>query len=78
MNTALARLTAIIAPLPLLCAAALAADAAKPNINYDESKVGNYTLPDPLVCADGTQVTDAATWRAKRRPEILELFRTHV
>ncbi len=46
--------------------------------NYDEHKVPEYVLPDPLVASDGTRVTDAATWRAKRRPEILELFRTHV
>lgn len=58
----------------LLVLAVSAADAA----NYDESKVPKYTLPDPLVMADGTKVTDAETWRAKRRPEILELFRTHV
>ncbi len=62
-----------------LCAALLAAlppraSAAPPNANYDETKVGAYTLPDPLVCADGTPVRDAETWRAKRRPEILELF----
>ena len=45
---------------------------------YDEAKVPEYTLPDPLVLADGTKVADAETWRTKRRPEILELFRTHV
>ena len=54
------------------------AEAQPPGFNYDESKVGSYTLPDPLVCADGTKVADAKTWRGKRRPEILELFRTHV
>ena len=43
----------------------------------DESKVPPYTLPDPLVCADGTVVRDAATWTAKRRPELLELFAVH-
>jgi hypothetical protein len=55
-----------------------AAVAQPPGANYDEGKVGTYTLPDPLVCADGTKVTDARTWRERRRPEILELFRTHV
>ncbi len=46
--------------------------------NYDESKVPQYTLPDPLVCGDGTKVTDADTWRQKRRPEILSLFEEHM
>lgn len=42
--------------------------------NYDESKVGNYTLPDPLVLANGKPVTDSKTWLRKRRPEILKLY----
>ena len=46
--------------------------------NYDEAKVGDYTLPDPLVCADGSAVTNAETWFAKRRPEILELYRANI
>jgi hypothetical protein len=46
--------------------------------NYDESKVPKYTLPDALTLADGTKVTDAGAWFKKRRPEILELFQTHV
>jgi dienelactone hydrolase len=36
------------------------------------------TLPDPLACKDGSQASTAADWVQKRRPEILELFRTHV
>jgi hypothetical protein len=65
----------------LLLASALAAFAAeKPEIpiNYDEAKVPAYTLPDPLVAKDGTRITDAAAWRAKRRPEVLELFSREV
>ena len=46
--------------------------------NQDESLVPKYALPELLVCADGTPVRAAATWEAKRRPELLELFREHV
>lgn len=62
----------------VLAGATHVAAAAKWQPNYDESKVPSYTLPDPLTMQDGTEVTDAKTWREKRRPEILELFRTHV
>ncbi len=43
-------------------------------INYDEARAGGYTLPDPLVLANGTPVRDAATWYSQRRPEILRLI----
>jgi hypothetical protein len=42
--------------------------------NEDESKVPAYTLPDPLLCADGTRVNTPEEWRSKRRPELLRLF----
>lgn len=42
--------------------------------NYDESKVNAFTLPDPLVCNDGTKVTSPDQWWSKRRPEIVEDF----
>jgi len=45
---------------------------------YDESKVPQYSLPDPLVMLNGEKVTDTKTWKEKRRPEILKLFETHV
>src|SRR5882762_8039444 len=62
-----------------LCVALTGAADAQPFMpNYDESKVPKYTLPDPLVMAYGRKVSDAKVWQAKRRPEILELFRTHV
>ena len=43
-------------------------------VNYDESKVPDYVLPDVLTCADGTSVSSDQTWEEKRRPELLQLF----
>ena len=43
-------------------------------VNYDENKVPSYTLPDPLVAADGSRISDAAAWTGKRRGEVLKLF----
>src|SRR6476659_4523679 len=65
----------VIAPVAL----AQVEDAPDGNVkgipaNYTESKVGTYTLPDPLKCLDGTPVADANTWNTKRRPEIVKLF----
>jgi hypothetical protein len=45
-------------------------------VNYDEAKVGTYTLPDPLTLENGKPVRDAKTWWTKRRPEIVKLFET--
>jgi hypothetical protein len=44
--------------------------------NFDEAKVGPYTLPDPLLLSNGEPVRDAKTWWTKRRPEILSMFET--
>jgi hypothetical protein len=46
--------------------------------NYDEAKVGNNTLPDPLILQSGESVRDADTWNNKRRPEILKLYETEI
>jgi len=46
--------------------------------NYDESKIPKYTLPDPLIHADGSKVETEADWQNKRRAEILALFENHV
>ena len=52
------------------------AEKTQPGFNYDESRVGSYTLPDPLAYKGG-KVTSKDTWRA-HRAETLELFRTNV
>jgi hypothetical protein len=43
-------------------------------VNYDETKVGTYTLPNPLVFQNGKKVKSAEAWVSKRRPEILKYF----
>jgi hypothetical protein len=47
-------------------------------VNYDESLVGDYTLPSPFRCEDGTVVSTQAVWREIRRPELLHLFSRYV
>jgi hypothetical protein len=37
-----------------------------------------YTLPDPLLTTKGRRVRTAEEWQSVRRPELLELFRSHV
>jgi hypothetical protein len=47
-------------------------------VNYDESLVPAYILPDPLKQSNGDAVTDVQTWWHQRRPEIIQLFETEV
>ncbi len=63
-----------VAVLSLLCAAALAQAPKFRAYNYDESKVGAYSLPDPLQLASGKHVTSAKIWKTQRRPELLKLI----
>ena len=47
--------------------------------NYDETKVTPYTLPDPLVLANGTAGDGRATrGERQRRPEIMRLYETEI
>ncbi len=68
----------LIALLVIPGAAGLAGAQSNFEPNYDEAKIPDYELPDPLVTESGEEVTDAETWTEVRRPELLELFRTHV
>jgi hypothetical protein len=53
-------------------------EAQPADANYDESKVGTFTLPDPLRMENGQPVKGAAMWKEKRRPELVRLFEEHV
>jgi len=46
--------------------------------NYDEAKVGSYTLPDPLVLQNGQPVGTAEQWLKQRRAEIIKLYETEI
>ncbi|HEX5171703.1 MAG TPA: acetylxylan esterase, partial [Cyclobacteriaceae bacterium] len=46
--------------------------------NYDESKVGSYTLPDLLKFTNGKSVTSSKQWTVERAPEVLRLFSQNV
>ena len=46
--------------------------------NYDEAKVGHYTLPNPLVLENGQLVKDSNTWFNVRRPELLKFYRDNI
>ena len=46
--------------------------------NYDESKVPEYTLPDPLVTENGTIVDSPEMWFKLRRQEIMSMFVTEM
>src|SRR3954451_6081470 len=61
-------------PPPARKAAPPPTEVAGIPVNYDEAKVGSYTLPNLLVLANGQPVRDARTWTEKRRPEVMRLF----
>ena len=62
----------------LLLSLVLPLSAQKGGVNYDESKVPSYSLPDLLVTENGKPVRTARRWEKIRRPEILHLFETQV
>lgn len=68
-------LFALAALFAILVSPLRAADAIP--INYDEAKVGNDPLPDPLTFENGRAVTTGKAWKERRR-ELLRLFETQV
>ncbi len=52
--------------------------AQQRNVNYDESKVPAYVLPELLQSQNGEAITNVEQWENQRRPEIMELFASQV
>ena len=63
---------ALITVMTFFCVACFS--FAQGKINYDESKVPDFVLPDPLTFNDGTKVTTVKQWENQRRTELLEIF----
>lgn len=47
-------------------------------VNYDESKIPEFTLPVALEMENGNKISSISQWEEKRRPEILNLFEEKV
>lgn len=46
--------------------------------NYDESKVPDFKIPDPLKSFNGKKIRNVKKWEKIRRPELLEFFTQNV
>ncbi|MEZ4905605.1 MAG: hypothetical protein R2822_29510 [Spirosomataceae bacterium] len=52
--------------------------AQKIPVNYDESKIPPYTLPNPLVLPNGQRIKTASDWEKTGRPAVLQRFAAHI
>jgi len=48
------------------------------DINYDESKVPQYNLPNPLALDDGRIIQDVNEWESYQRPRLLNIFENEI
>ncbi|PHQ61246.1 MAG: acetylxylan esterase [Maribacter sp.] len=51
---------------------------SKPEHNYDESKVPEFQVPDPLTTFNGAKVSNSSQWLEDRRPELYSFFEENV
>lgn len=52
--------------------------ASAQEANHDESKSGEYTLPEILTADNGEKITSVSQWENRRRDEIISKFEQHV
>ena len=51
---------------------------AQSNVNYNENKIPQFVVPNPLKTFNGKKVRNVKTWEKKRRPELLEFFSKNI
>ncbi len=51
---------------------------AQSDVNYDESKVPDFVVPNPLKTFNGQKVRKVKKWEKTRRPELLEFFTQNI
>ena len=44
------------------------------DVNYDETKIPHYDLPQLLIGPDGKKISSTSEWEEIRRPQILSLY----
>ena len=47
-------------------------------VNYDEARIPEYVLPDPMLMQSGKAVKSVKQWENRRRPELMKLFETEM
>ncbi|MBO4549715.1 MAG: acetylxylan esterase, partial [Bacteroidaceae bacterium] len=60
--------------LAFVMAASMAGQNRNAPVNYDESKVPAFDVPDVLTCEDGRAVKSVRQWERRRKPELLRMF----
>ena len=60
--------------LMLLEAVSMAGQNKNAPVNYDESMVPDFEVPDVLKCEDGSIVKTVRQWERKRRPELMKML----
>ena len=44
------------------------------DVNYEETKIPHYDLPELLIGPDGKKISSTSEWEDIRRPQILSLY----
>lgn len=56
----------------------IAPSVSAQEVNYDEARIPEYVLPDPMLMQSGKAVKSVKQWENRRRPELMKLFETEM